>query len=161
MSLILTNTHKEYEKPEAGSYNARCVSIIDLGTQHNNYNGEEKIVHQVMLRWELLGEKTSTGEPFLIGKRYTVSMHSKATLRNILESWRGRPFTAEEEAGFDLKNVLGKDCLLNIIHKVNESGKTNAQIAAVSAPMKGANTASIETVTPHTYLSFQNVREPW
>ena len=157
MSLILTSTNTEYEKPEAGSYNARCVSIIDLGTQESNYNGEVKLAHKIMVRWELLGDdnRTTSGKPFIVGERYTFSMHSKATLRRVLESWRGRPFTAEEEAGFDLKNVLGKDCLLNIIHNVS-NGKTYANVAAVSAPMKGTNTASLAAETPLVYLSLQD-----
>ena len=159
MSLILTNTQTQYEKPEPGTYNARCVNIIDLGTQETTYNGETKMAHQVMLRWELLDEKTSDGKPQLIGSRYTMSMHEKATLRKVLESWRGRAFTKEEEDGFDLANVLGKDCLINIVHN-ETNGKTYANVATVSAPMKGVSLASINTETPYVYLSLKDAEQP-
>ena len=41
-------------------------------------------------------EKMDSGEPFLVWKRYTLSLGDKATLRAHLEAWRGRKFTADE-----------------------------------------------------------------
>jgi hypothetical protein len=64
---------------------------------------------------------------------FTNSLGEKATLRPILESWRGRAFTEEERNSFDLMAVLGKPCLISIIH----TDKGKAKVAGVMALPKG------------------------
>ncbi|MGS0922592.1 phage replication initiation protein, NGO0469 family [Neisseria gonorrhoeae] len=54
-----------------------------------------------------------------------------------LKSWRGRDFTPEERDNFDLRNILGKPCLLSIAHQESSDGKTTyANISAISNKMK-------------------------
>lgn len=72
------------------------------------------------------------GQPYVVSGFYTNSLNEKSRLRPMLESWRGRPFTEEELDGFDLQNVLGKPCLLSVIHK---DGK--ARVSGASALTKG------------------------
>ncbi len=122
----------------AGSYLARCVSIIDLGTQQSTYEGEIKHNRKVLLAWEILDDETrkDDGSPFVLSKRFTQSLHEKAALRKTLASWRGRDFTPLELRGFDLAGVLGKDAFLSVIH-IEKDGKTFANIAAVMKPPKG------------------------
>lgn len=101
-----------------GTYIARCYKIIDLGTQKGSeaYGGKEQ--HKVMISWELLDKdvKMEDGRPFSVSQFYTMSLHEKATLRKDLEAWRGKKFTDDELAGFDLKNVLGVYCMLQVVH---------------------------------------------
>lgn len=43
MSLTLSEaTTAAYTPPEAGTFPARCVSLIDLGSQQTTYEGETK-----------------------------------------------------------------------------------------------------------------------
>ncbi|WP_431522800.1 phage replication initiation protein, NGO0469 family [Neisseria gonorrhoeae] len=64
-------------------------------------------------------------------------MHSKSQLATDLKSWRGRDFTPEERDNFDLRNILGKPCLLSIAHQESSDGKTTyANISAISNKMK-------------------------
>jgi len=59
-------------------------------------------------------------------------------MRKFLESWRGKAFTEEEAKAFDISVLIGKPCMINVIHKVSQkSGKTYAEIASVSPMMKG------------------------
>lgn len=117
MGLNASNSGGSFEKAPIGVHIARCYRVIDLGTQTSNWQGQEKKAHKVLISWELLGESRMTdGKPFSISSRYTVSLHPKAQLRSVLESWRGRPFSPEEESSFNLSNILGKYCLLNIVH---------------------------------------------
>ena len=60
----------------------------------------------------------SKGEmkPRAISETYTNSLGEKANLRKMLENWRGRAFTQEEMDGFDLRNVLGKACMISVVH---------------------------------------------
>lgn len=116
-----------------GVYTARCYRIIDLGTQKGaeQFGGKEQ--HKVMISWELIGDKDDKmedGRPFSIHKRYTVSLHEKAQLRHDLEAWRGKAFTAEELKGFDLTNVLGAYCTIQVVH--DETGKY-ANVNAIMA----------------------------
>ncbi|MEK9206840.1 MAG: hypothetical protein AAB922_00005, partial [Patescibacteria group bacterium] len=122
---------------DAGTYPARCIKVIDLGTQHGEYLGIAQIKKQVLITFELPTELMESGEwagsPYAISKFYTASLGEKATLRHDLEAWRGRPFTEEELKGFDLKNVLGKPCMVSVIK--TQTGKS--KINSIMALMKG------------------------
>lgn len=120
----------EYEIAPAGQYISRCYKIIDLGTQEPN-NPTFKAAHKVIIYWELLDEaKMTDGRPFSVNQTYTVSLHDKATLRAHLESWRNKPFTKKELEGFDLKNILGAYCLVQVFH---DETNTYANVKAIMA----------------------------
>ncbi len=138
--MIVRKNGNSDPTPE-GNHSARCIQIIDLGTQKSEWKGQPRFVAQVRLVWELpeVTKEFREGEgekPFLIAKTYTASIGKKSALSKDLESWRGRAFTDEERAGFDLKNVLGKPCLLNVIHETKD-GNTYANISSVSQVPKG------------------------
>lgn len=138
--MILSDTGStSFEQPPTGSHAARCIAIIDLGTQRTTYEGEAQIKRQVIVRWELPTELMTTGDfqgkPFTVSKFYTASLHEKSGLRKDLASWRGRDFTAEELKGFDLKSVIGKACMLAV--GLSEKGK--AKVTSVMGLPKGMN----------------------
>lgn len=139
MSFYVENTSKEFVLVPPGSHLARCYRIIDLGTQTSSYEGETKIQRKVMLGWEIHGEAddgtpllTEKGEPMAIFKNYTLSWSENANLRKDLQSWRGKPWTDQEANRFDLKNVLGAWCMLNVIHKPGMNNKIYANVAGVA-----------------------------
>lgn len=119
-----------------GTHIARCVELIDIGTHHGEYQGAPTVRNQVIVRWELPGETIDIDgkpQPMLVSKFYTNSLGEKANLRADLIAWRGKAFTPEELMKFDLMAVLGKPCLLTVVH--NEKGK--AKVSAVSGLPKG------------------------
>ena len=63
----------------------------------------------------------SDGRPFSVHKRYKLSLHEKASLRKDLEAWRGKKFTADELKGFDVTNVVGTACTMQVM--LSEDGK--------------------------------------
>lgn len=119
---------RKYENAPAGAHAARCYRVIDLGTQTFQVKGETKQAWQCILSWEL-AKKMEDGTPYTVNEKYTVSTNSKAKLAAILEGWRGRPFTEEERKRFEMKNVLGKYCLLNIVH-TNRGDRTYANVVS-------------------------------
>lgn len=144
MKIVASNTGgTTYEPVPAGTYIARCFSMIHIGTVMEQYQGESKLQNKVRLTWELPLElkvfKEENGEqPYTLGKEFTLSLNEKATLRKFLESWRGKAFTEDEAKSFDITALMGKPCMLNVIHKVSQkNGKTYAEIASVSPMMKG------------------------
>jgi hypothetical protein len=106
-----------------GVYTARCFKIIDLGTQTIEWAGETKFQKKVLISWELLDdkEKMEDGKPWAASKQYTATLDERGRLRPDLEAWRGKKFTEDELKDFDLKNVLGKYCTIQIVH--SEDGK--------------------------------------
>lgn len=122
----------------AGSYLARCVRLVDIGTVQTDYQGEAKTAHKVLMAFEVLDTDTrrDDGEPFVLSKRYTLSLHEKAALRKELASWRGRDFTPEELKGFDLRNVLGKECFISVV-ETTKGDRTFSNIASIMKPPKG------------------------
>jgi hypothetical protein len=63
-----------------------------------------------------------------IGAKYTLSLHEKATLRKLLQSWRGKAFTPDELKKFDVTTVVGKPCLLSVSHAPKDGGGVYANI---------------------------------
>ena len=49
-----------------------------------------------------------------------------------MQSWRGKPFSNEEMRRFDLKNVLGAWCMLNVIERPGQDGKMYVNVSGVS-----------------------------
>jgi len=154
--MILTDTGGTAFTPcPAGSYPARCVAQIDMGTQVTDWQGQAKHQRKVMLTWEILDDecRRDDGAPFTISKRYTQSLHEKAGLRKDLASWRGRDFTPEELRGFDLKAVLGQPCFLSVIHEVKPDGKLFANIASLMKLPKGMSAPAATEPLVHFDLS--------
>jgi hypothetical protein len=128
----------DFERCPEGTHVARCISIVDMGMQTVAYNGEEKTAHKVHVAFELSNERDSRGRPFIVSKRYTVSLHDRSTLRKDLESWRGKSFSKEELAAFDLAKLIGVSCMVTVKHSTPVgSDRTYANIAAISGLPKG------------------------
>jgi len=49
-----------------------------------------------------------------------------------LQSWRGKPFTQEEMRKFDLKNILGAWCMINVIERAGQNGQTYSNVDGVT-----------------------------
>lgn len=131
----------DFQPCPAGSFIATCYRFVDLGTHTTEFNGDKKTRHEVMISWELADEMMSDGRPFTINKRYTWSMHEKATLRQHLEAWRKKPFTDDDFEGpnaFDIKNVVGKPCTL-MVSQIQKNGKTYSSVSGVGPMLKSAS----------------------
>ena len=143
----------DFEQPPIGTHVARCVKLIDIGTQENTYEGKVTRKRQVIIGWELPNELMTEGEyagkPFAVSRFYTASLGEKANLRKDLANWRGRDFTKEELAGFDIKNLLTKACLVSLTP--NEKGR--ARVTSVIALPKGMGCPT--QANPTFYLSLE------
>jgi hypothetical protein len=138
-----------YPSVSVGVHKARCVKIIDLGTQKSDFNGEVSWKRQVLIIFETPEEHNSEGQPLTISKFYTLSLHEKANLGNDLTSWRGRAFSEAEKQSFDISKLLGVPCLLNVMDK---NGKS--KISSIMPMKKGDPIA--EQVTPSVVFSLED-----
>ena len=130
---------KDFDPVPAAVHDAVCYLIVDLGTHYDaNYDKDK---HEVAVGWEIPAlrlefekDGVKSDVPRAVSKRYTLNLGERANLRKDLEAWRGRPFNAEELSGFDLRNVLGASCMLQVMHKQGSgknAGKTYANVSNI------------------------------
>jgi hypothetical protein len=152
MSLTLkvpaADAGSQFTPAPAGVWPAVCVSITDLGTQTEEYNGEAKTARQILVRWELdTDERMGDGRPFALSKKFTASLHPKSSLHKLLVSWFGK---APSEGSFDMSKLLGRGCQVQVIHKAKQNGDIAAQVQAVMPLTKGMK-APEPGVTPFVF----------
>ena len=130
MAIVATvGSGSSFKPAPSGLHQGVCVDVVDMGVLEVTYAGQTKRQHKVRVVWQI-DQDMESGKPFIVQKRYTLSLHEKATLRKELESWRGRVFTDEELAGFDLEKLLGANAQLNIQH-ANKNGEIYANVVSI------------------------------
>jgi hypothetical protein len=151
---------RDFVLVEPGTYVARCVHMYEIGTIEVDFGKGFQKIHKVRVEWELPEEKTVFSkdkgeEPFIVSKEYNLSMHKKSKLRKDLESWRGQPYEESQLEHVDVTAVLGKSCLLTIIHEPqkNDPSKKNAEVSSVTKLMK--NQICPPQINPSRLLSFE------
>lgn len=145
MATILTagSSGAKSDPVPAGSHAAICYGFVHVGTQSSEkFASRPKIV----ILWEVPGERININGKDLprgISKRFTATLNEKGTLFKDLQSWRGRPFTPKELDGFDMANIVGKGCLINVVHQQTPRG-TFANVAGVMPLPKGMAVKGME-----------------
>lgn len=166
MSFVISApTGGAFKRVPTGVHIARCINMIDLGTQKVDFQGEIKHQRKIQIGWEVLGEDEAgvplTVEidgrevPMTISKRYTASMHEKAKLRADAEAWRGKPFTPEELKAFDFAKLLGAYCMLNV-QEVESNGKTYSNIVSITPLPRELAKHKPASDTPFTVFDVSN-----
>lgn len=146
MPILATTNSQTRELIPSGNYAARCYQMIQIGTVNENINGENKQLHKVRIGWEFPNDTKVFNEekgeqPICISEEYTLSLHEKSSLRKMLASWRGKDFTTDEAKSFDISVLVGKTCMVNVIHKAAkaDASRIYAKIGSVSSLPKGMN----------------------
>ena len=144
MSLIVTaKSGADIEPVPEGLHLAVCVGLYDVGTIHSEMFGRDS--RKCILQFEFPELPPLESGPRIMSRQFTMSLNAKAKLRAFLETWRGRKFTEQELAGFDLEKLLGAPCQLQVMHTVKEDGRTSANITtAIPAPKGIRPVASIK-----------------
>lgn len=136
MKATESGNFKTVPLPAEGTYVARCYSVIHIGTVPNIYEGKLKGTKEtVQVTWELptlkaLFHDEKGPEPFVVGLELTLSTSENSNLSKLIAQWRGKKLTAEEQKGFDPSIMVGKTCLINVIHnrKKKYVGQTITEI---------------------------------
>lgn len=130
MSFTITTNSGSFKDVSVGIHPARCAGVVEIGTHINEYMGESKSRHQMVVLWDIMDEEADDGRPLRISKFYTVSTHPESNFAKDLISWRGRPFTEEEQAAFEPYNIVGAPCQLNIVTGNNGKSKIDSVLNA-------------------------------
>lgn len=127
---------QSYPTLPVNNYRAVCFDYWDIGLQKGEFQGKPTVTHKIIIAWEvderIVSSGASNGQRYDITGWYTLSLGKKSNLRRDLTSWRGKEFTADELKGFDLDNLIGANCFVNVIHK---EGK--ARVSSVTPLPKG------------------------
>lgn len=143
----------DFEQAPAGTHVARCIRLIDIGTQFGEYQGKPNALRKVVVTWELPNELMTEGDfagkPFTVNKWYTASLGEKANLRKDLVNWRGREFTDDELRGFEAKKILGTTCMLSL----TPNDKNKVRVTGVMKLPKGSEAPPQRN--PSVYFSLE------
>ena len=141
--LVSSKTESTIEPVPEGLHHGVLTSIYDLGTLFSEKFdiAQRKLVMTfelpdlAPLYVERDGKRVQL--PRVVSLRLTRSLNEKAKLRALLESWRGKRFTASEMQSLDLGKLLGTPAWVQILHEVKTDGKTFANISNLLPIPKG------------------------
>lgn len=166
MALTISESQKSERKlPEAGATVGVLYSIVDMGHLETNFDNKKKWTPKVRFTFELPdqtdeyevvenGKTTKVQKPMVVSIEQTRSLGEKASLRKLLEQWRGQTFTSKELQAFSLKNLLGKPAMLTLIHKTSQQGRQYCAIAGASKLPKGMK-APATTINDTIYYEIE------
>jgi len=141
MGLTISSSGGDYENLEPGRYQATCYKYIDAGTREESYQeGPLRKRHIVYIYWEVTAKQEvddgeehwepitmDDGRLFSASKKYTASLNENAALFKDLKSWRGKPFSEADLAGFELPKVLGVTAELEMVKQGKDSDKVKVE----------------------------------
>ena len=132
---------------DGGTYMSVCVGVIDLGEQYRQFDKQKqgKYAEECMFIFEIPSERVQVdGEDkprWLSSKQYTVSLHERSALYQMLTSWRGKALSDAEldpaGDGFDLMQMAGQGAMLSVSVAEKDDGSLKNKIEAVTGFPKG------------------------
>lgn len=131
---------KDFTPAPEGLHRAVCCDVVNLGMVDGTFGRK----HMVSLVFQIEERMPGTDKPFIVMKRYTLSMHKKANLRRDIESWFGKKFSTDEQAeAFDVEKVIGQNAQVNVSQRTTDTG-TFSNIEAIVPSAKGVNRLEVE-----------------
>lgn len=123
-----------------GLHQAVCVDVVDRGMVEGTWG----VKHKLDVIWQVVPfdddgreQHDDKDNRYQVLQRYTASLHPKSLLHQHLRAWRGKPFSDEELAGFDVEKLIGANCQLQIVHNIASNGRTYGNIQAIVPISKG------------------------
>jgi hypothetical protein len=128
----------DFAVPPAGNHYGRLVTIVELGSQTRERGDKSSTHKEIYMCWEFpeLTDAGTVAAFHLIGKSFTYSFHVKSSLRQLVETWRGKTFADGEK--FNITKLLGLACVISVKHANSSQNRTYASIGSVAAPPKGS-----------------------
>ncbi len=134
MSITVSAPEAKWTPCPDGLHHAVCVDVVDLGEVETKFG----LKHKVEIWWQIDEINPDNHRRFGVRSRFTASLHEKALLRQTLETWRGKKFTADELKGFDLEKLIGANCQVQVVNEPDDDGRTWSNVKAVVPAPRGA-----------------------
>jgi hypothetical protein len=124
MSIVVNiNSGADREPVSEGVHKAVLADIVDLGVIQTAFGPKEK----VQFTW-LTDESDEAGRTKYLFKRYTKSLHEKASLRKDVKLILGKDIDGNS---FDLESLIGIAKNLVVQHNEGNDGKIYANIIGI------------------------------
>jgi hypothetical protein len=157
LPIIARKPKSNYAPAPEGQQHAVCCDVVDLGMVTLKGYEEKGPAHRIEIRWQTEARDPQEDKRFMVRRNYKVSLHEKAALRQMLESWLDMAFTdAEAEGGFDVETLVGRNAKLTIKHKIIPDGRVFANVYKVAEP-DGKKTK----LTVENYTREGSTPNPW
>jgi hypothetical protein len=142
MPIIARKKQSTYKPSPEGLHQAVCCDVWEPFDVEDNFNAGQ-LVTQTRIVWQIDVTDEKWDRPVEVSQLYRLSLHEKSKLCQHLEAWRGRKFTAEEKTGFDLEDLLGANCQIQVVHNIKEDGTIYANVQAIVPVGKNATKMSV------------------
>jgi hypothetical protein len=152
MPIVVSDSGKQYERPSPGLHQAVCSNVYGPFRETYEWQGKPISADKIVIMFELderLKDGEYKGQRFVTSARFTASLHEKAKLRPFLESWKGKAFTPDGLAGFDLEKLIGVNCQLNLIEKDKRGGGKTVVIGGIVPRAEGQEKMEPELPLDH------------
>lgn len=120
-----------------GVYMATCCGVVDFGEQPNKFK-LGKYQDKILLIFEVADEFVEVeGEkkPRWLSKEFTLSLHDKSKLKEVLASWLGNMDEVDE---LDMTEIIGDACQLQVAVKTSKDGTHQYNVITnIMALMRG------------------------
>lgn len=132
--IVMPRQQQSRELATAGSHLGVCYQLVDLGTQRTDFQGQIGNRPQIRFTFELRDQSLVGGRPLAIGRTYTYSSDPRASLRQDIESWLGRPLTEDDFGELDLAERIGCTAVLGVKRELGRNGREYANLVSVMRP---------------------------
>lgn len=139
MSIMVSDNGGDFERPNPGWHQAVCTNVYGPFQESYEWQGKTITAKKIVIMYELeqrIEKGDFKDQRFTISSRFTASLNDKGKLRPFLESWRGKAFTPDQLTAFDLENLIGVNCQLNLIEKDKRGGGKTVVIASIGPAQK-------------------------
>jgi len=136
MPIYARRKESTFTPAPEGLHVAVCADVWQPWTEERREDWGGGLVDKTRVVWLVEEINPKTQKPYEVSQIYTLSLHEKSKLSSHLESWRGKKFTDEERAGFDVEKLIGVSCQVQVVHKITDGG-TYANVQAVVPLGKG------------------------
>ena len=129
----------ERTNPKPGTTQGVLIGMYDVGTQQP-YDASFKPRREIILTWALpkqvhVFDEEKGPEMMYISRTFSLSLHKKSALRPIVEAITGK----SPEGDYNVFELLGTNCLLNLKEVKKENGDVFVNVATVT-PLMEENT---------------------
>lgn len=138
--MQINKAGKGYQPAPKGTHEARCVSIIDMGTQPGSKQFPEP-KRKIRFGFELLGKETPDGKSFVAYREMALSnwippattksgkknTQQPSALMQMLKAWMD-----VDDREYEIDNVLGEYAKVTVIHTTSSNGKVYDNVDEVT-----------------------------
>lgn len=142
--------------PKPGRVVARCVSIIDMGTQKNQFGGENRIIRfefEIPSQTHTFKEEKGA-QPLLQPQEYNMFFSEKSKLQGMLQDWRNVEY--KEGDDIPVKKYLGQPAKIRIKKKTSKAGNEYTVIDDIEGAEKGS---CPERINPLRWLDLADFKQ--